>query len=102
MSKPITMNGDVDFNHFTDDDKNQIEEDIKKDLAEGLKGIRQLPDGARLGVYIAYAYYHQLLKKISSTPASTILQKRIRISGTHKTLLYFSAVLQQYFNGTPK
>ncbi|MGZ3766777.1 MAG: phytoene/squalene synthase family protein [Mucilaginibacter sp.] len=93
---------DVDFSNFTEQVKKQIEADIKADLDEGLKGITQLPKGVRLGVYIAYTYYRQLLKKISKTPPEVILQKRTRISGTHKTLLYFSAVFNQKLKKSPK
>ena len=75
--------------------KKQIEADIESDLAEGLKGIKQLPKGARLGVFIAYSYYHRLLKKISKTPAAVILKKRIRLSGAHKALLYFKAAFSK-------
>jgi phytoene/squalene synthetase len=82
----------VNFDHFTDTEKAQIETDIKKDLAEGFKGIKDLPEGARLGVYIAYMYYGELLKKIIQTPAQVILQQRIRITDTNKTMLYLKAI----------
>lgn len=88
----------VDFKRFTEQDKKQIEADIEKDFDEAFRGIKQLPRGTRLGVYVAYIYYRQLFKKISRTPANTILQKRIRISDTHKTALYFKAVLHQKLN----
>ena len=84
----------VDFTNFTNEIKRQIEADIEKDLNDGFKGIKQLPKGARLGVYIAYSYYHRLFKKICNIPAGVILQKRIRISDTHKLMLYFNAVLR--------
>ena len=82
----------VDFNHFTDAEKLQIEIDIKKDLAEGFEGIKDLPEGARLGVYIAYMYYGELLKKIIKTPARIIMLQRIRITDTNKTMLYLKAI----------
>ncbi|QJD95504.1 phytoene/squalene synthase family protein [Mucilaginibacter robiniae] len=88
----------VDFNRFTEQDKLQIEADIKKDFDDAFEGIKLLPRGTRLGVYIAYIYYRQLFKKISRTPASIILQKRIRVSDTHKMALYFKAVLHQKLN----
>jgi phytoene/squalene synthetase len=84
----------IDFSNFTDQAKKQIEADIKKDLITGFKGIKQLPKGVRLGVYIAYTYYRQLFKKICRTPASVILEKRMRISDPHKALLYCSTVLK--------
>ncbi|WP_183563078.1 phytoene/squalene synthase family protein [Mucilaginibacter sp. SP1R1] len=85
----------IDFNNFTEHDKRSIEADIKKDFDDAFEGIKRLPAGTRLGVYIAYMYYLQLFKKISYTPASVILQKRIRISDTRKIGLYVKAVLQQ-------
>jgi 15-cis-phytoene synthase len=88
----------VDFNRFSEQDKQDIEQDIKKDFDDAFEGIKLLPSGTRLGVYIAYVYYLQLFKKISRTPASVIMQKRIRVSDTHKMALYFKAVLHQKLN----
>ncbi len=88
----------VDFNNFTEADKQQIEANIQKDFDDGFEGIKLLPQGTRIGVYIAYKYYLQLFKKISKTPAQTILRKRIRVSGTRKLSLYCGAVLQQKLN----
>jgi phytoene synthase len=88
----------VDFNNFTEQDKTAIETDIEKDFGAAFEGIKGLPRGARLGVYIAYVYYLQLYKKIKSSPANVILLKRIRISDTRKMGLYVKAVLQQKLN----
>jgi phytoene synthase len=88
----------VDFRHFTEHDKKQIEESIQKDFDDGFAGIKQLPEGTRVGVYIAYIYFLQLFKKISHTPAKTILQQRIRVSDTRKLSLYCKAMVQQRLN----
>jgi phytoene/squalene synthetase len=88
----------IDFNNFTEQDKKQIEANIQKDFDDGFAGIKQLPHGTRLGVYIAYKYYLQLFKKISRTPACNILQKRIRVSNRQKVQLYCKAMLQQKLN----
>jgi len=88
----------IDFNNFTEKDKLAIEAEIKHDFDQALEGIKRLPVGTRLGVYIAYIYYLQLFKKISYTPASVILQKRIRVSDARKMSLYVKAVLQQKLN----
>jgi 15-cis-phytoene synthase len=89
----------VDFANFTDEVKKKIENDIEKDLNNGLAGIKQLPKEVRLGVYLAYTYYQQLLKKISKTPVSVILQKRVRITDTRKRVLYIKAVLRHKLMG---
>jgi phytoene synthase len=88
----------VDFSRFTEEDKLHIEADIEKDFDDAFEGIKLLPKGTRLGVYIAYIYYRQLFKKISRTPANVILQKRIRVSDTRKMALYCKAVLHQKLN----
>jgi len=89
---------EIDFTNFDEADKQRIEADIKKDFDAGFKGIKQLPKGTRLGVYIAYVYYFQLFKKIAKLPASTVMQKRIRISDTRKLSLYCKAIVQQKLN----
>jgi len=86
---------EVDFGNFTEQDKRLIEADIKKDFDAGFDGIKQLPQGTRLGVYIAYIYYLQLFKKIIGLSAATVLQKRIRVSDTRKLSLYCKALVQQ-------
>jgi 15-cis-phytoene synthase len=88
----------VDFNHFTAEDKKNIEADIKADFDAGLEGIRMLPKGARLGVYLAYKYYTQLFAKIKRSPAQKIAQQRIRVSDKRKVYLLFSSALRHSFN----
>jgi phytoene/squalene synthetase len=89
---------EIDFTNFGEADKQRIEADIKKDFDAGFEGIKQLPKGARLGVYIAYIYYFQLFKKITRISAATVLQKRIRISDARKLSLYCKALVQQKLN----
>lgn len=88
----------VDFTNFTETDKKIIETDIKQDFDNAFEGIKLLPKGSRLGVYVAYVYYLQLFKKIKATTAFTIMQKRIRVSDTQKLSLYFKARLHQKLN----
>ncbi|WP_295712483.1 phytoene/squalene synthase family protein [Mucilaginibacter sp.] len=88
----------VDFNNFTEQVKLNIQANIQSDFDAAFAGIKRLPVGARLGVYIAYTYYLQLFKKIKNTPANVIMQKRIRVSDTCKIGLYVKAVLQQKLN----
>lgn len=84
----------VDFEAFDKSAKELIEEDIQKDFDDSLVGIEALPDGAKLGVKVAYLYYQKLFDKIKGLPAETITQERIRIPNSRKiTLLlgtYFS------------
>lgn len=88
----------VDFQKFNEQDKIQIETDIKADFDEALAGIRKLPEGAKLGVYIAYIYYLQLFKKIKNTSSATISNKRIRVSDSQKIYLMGKALLKNKLN----
>ncbi len=89
---------DIDFKNFTETDKQRIEADIQKDFDDGFEGIKRLPDGCRLGVYIAYCYYLQLFKKITGISAISLMQKRVRISDTRKVSIYCRAVIKQKLN----
>ena len=77
----------VDFSQFTENDKKEIERDIQKDFDYALMGIKKLPAGSRLGVYLAYIYYLQLFKKIRNLPSSRIMEERVRIPDMNKMLL---------------
>lgn len=72
---------------FTEEVKHTIIKDIENDFSIALEGIRKLPRDVRLPVYVAYTYYTALLKKLSRTPAETILKSRVRISDIKKLLL---------------
>lgn len=72
--------------------KQRIIDEISNEFREAYKGIKLLPGRSRLAVLTAYYYYIQLLRKIESTPASEVMQSRIRVSDTHKMLLLFKAM----------
>ena len=86
---------ELNYNDFKEHHKQEIEADIQHDFDKAFVGIKQLPRGAKPGVYIAYIYYLQLFKKITSTPANVIMQRRIRVSDRRKMALYLKAVVQQ-------
>ena len=88
----------IDFSNFTNEDKIQIEADIKKDFDDAYKGIVQLPEGARFGVYLAYVYYINLFKKIKRSTAAKVKEKRIRVRDSRKVFLLFSSALRNSFN----
>jgi len=88
----------VDFQRFTNEDKLNIEADIKADFDAALEGIRRLPKGARFGVYLAYKYYTQLFSKIKSAPAQLVAQERFRVSDKRKVYLLFSSAVRHQLN----
>ena len=61
-----------ELDQFNEEKKKQIEFDIEHDFKAGLEGIKQLPYGARFGVYVAYVYYYSLFSKIQSLSANNI------------------------------
>lgn len=88
----------INFNHFTATDKAAIEKDIANDFAHAFEGILMLPAKARFGVYLAYKYYISLFKKIKKSSPSLLLQNRIRVSDTFKTIIYLKASLRNSLN----
>ncbi len=88
----------VDFTCFTNDEKVEIEKDIKEDFDRGYAGILNLPKGARFGVYLAYVYYINLFQKISNYPAQQVKHERIRVNDRKKIMLLFSSALRNSLN----
>lgn len=88
----------VEMSEWNEIMKSTIEEDIEKDFAEGLAGIRKLPEGARFGVYVAYVYFHELLIKIRNVKAERLLKERIRLSDRKKYVLLLSAYVHNLTN----
>ncbi len=84
----------VNFLEFSESQKQEIQKDIKADFDDALEGIRALPKGCKLGVYVAYVYYLELFEKIKATPAKIISDKRIRISDSQKLYLMAQAMLK--------
>lgn len=83
----------VSFELFDKLAKGVIEEDIQKNFDDALIGIANLPEGAKLGVKVAYMYYQKLFDKIKGVPASALIKERIRIPNSQK----FSLLLGTYF-----
>lgn len=77
----------VDFNNFTQEDKKNIELDIRDEFRSSLDGIKRLPKGARAGVYLAYIYYTVLFKKIKNSSPDKVKTERIRVPNFVKFLL---------------
>ena len=88
----------VDLNNFNETVKTEIEADIDIDFMAGYEGIKQLPKGARFGVYIAYVYYYSLFKKIKKTHCDIILSPRVRISNKRKYGLFVSSFVRHTIN----
>ncbi|MFT6809419.1 MAG: phytoene synthase [Saprospiraceae bacterium] len=85
---------ELDFNSFDCFEKIKIEEEIQVEFDKALMGIKNLPQGAKLGVYVAYKYYTKLLKKIQKCSAAEVREQRIRVGDSRKLLLLSTSALK--------
>jgi phytoene/squalene synthetase len=74
----------TDLTNLNEESKQFIIDDIENDFVKGLEGIKKLPMEAKFGVFMAYRYYRQLLKKLKHTPALDIKSSRIRVPNYKK------------------
>ena len=86
------------FNNLSELEKNTIINEIEDDFKLGLQGIKELPIVAKFGVFIAYRYYNQLLKKLKKTPATEIINKRIRVPNLKKIELLTRSYVKYQLN----
>lgn len=84
----------IDMRKLSQADKQAIEADIEADFDAALIGIRQLPKGARFGVYVAYIYYLNLFRKIKALPFDRILRERVRVRNRRKIALLTTSYLR--------
>lgn len=89
----------VNFNHFTEDAKGNIESEIETEFDQALEGIQRLPLNSRKGVYLAYIYYRVLFNKIRRTPAQHIKTVRIRVPDHRKVSLMVQCLVMPRYNG---
>lgn len=97
---------DLSRTYFPNTDLNQLDEaskqaiiaDIESDFLEGLQGIKRLPIEAKFGVFMAYRYYSQLLKKLKKTPALEIKSTRIRVPNYKKFELLTRSYVKYQLN----
>ncbi len=85
---------DIAIENFDEQIKAQIESEIYEDFQNALQGIKMLPPGCKLGVYLAYIYYLALFKKIIHTPHHRILRERTRIPNIKKCILLIVSYLK--------
>ena len=77
----------TDLTKLNESSKNTIIKEIENDLLNGFMGIKKLPLESKFGVFMAYRYYQQLLKKLKNTPAARIKESRIRVPNYKKVSL---------------
>lgn len=88
----------IDYLSFSNNDKSQIEADIKKDFDHAFIGIQLLPKGVKFGVYLAYIYYTNLFTKISNSTAKAVVNERIRVRNRRKIYLLATSAIKNELN----
>jgi len=88
----------TDLNQLDEESKIKIIEEGEGDFKEGLNGIKKLPIEAKFGVFMAYRYYSQLLKKLKKTPALEIKNTRIRVPNYKKIELLTRSYVKYQLN----
>lgn len=72
---------------FDEAAKQNIVEDIERDLSAAYAAIVRLPESSRAAVLLSYRYYERLLRIIKRTPAHTLLKQRVRVDDAQKLAL---------------
>lgn len=88
----------TDLENLNESSKIKIIKEIEDDFSHGLNGIKQLPLEAKFGVFMAYRYYNQLLKKLKKTPAIEIKNTRIRVHNYKKIELLTRSFVKYQLN----
>lgn len=88
----------VDYMWFCQQDKFEIEVDIKKDFDDVYKGIVQFFEGVWFGVYLVYIYYINLFKKICLVLVDWVMQECICVFNWCKVVFLFSLALCNSLN----
>jgi 15-cis-phytoene synthase len=84
----------LEIGSFSEKMKMEIVKEIENDFKQAYKGIRLLPSGSKIGVYLAYIYYLALLKKIKKRPVEEVLNNRIRITNWIKMVVLAMAYIR--------
>ena len=85
---------DVNLEKINNDQKNEIILDIENDFSEAFVGLKQLDKDSFFGVYVAYIYYKELLKKLKKVNLTKLKEQRIRISNLKKVSLVINSAIK--------
>ena len=88
----------IQLNNLNENTKKEIITDIEMDFKNALTGIKLLPIEAKFGVFMAYRYYNQLLKKLKNTPAPEIKNTRVRVHNLKKIELLTRSYVKYQLN----
>ncbi|GAB3399884.1 squalene/phytoene synthase family protein [Schumannella luteola] len=82
----------VSVTSFTEADKVRLVDDIDRELATAAAAIPEIPTGSRRAVALAHGLFAELSTRIRSTPASVLIDTRVRVPNPVKAKLAALAV----------
>nr|WP_034647905.1 squalene/phytoene synthase family protein [Cellulomonas sp. HZM] len=83
----------VDAHHLTDDQRDDLLDDIDTDLAIAADAIALLPPSSRRAVRCAHDLFAALSARLRRTPAATIAGTRVSVGVTTKSLIVARSLL---------
>lgn len=86
----------VQLNTFTDETRDVLVAEIKRDLDVAAVALKRLPRRSRVAVEVSVRYYGALLRKIARTPAAQLLTRRVRVANAWKVWLLVQVSVQQF------
>ncbi len=89
---------DTNLAALDEESKQKIIAEIEEDFRLGYAGIVKLPAEAKFGVYTAYVYYNQLLKKLKNVPSLDIKNSRISVPVYEKAGLLAKSYISYRLN----
>jgi phytoene synthase len=81
----------VELGTFSEDDKRRLLADIDADLAASSAALEELPASSRRAVALAQLLFGELTERIRATPASALIQTRVRVPASVKLRLAAAA-----------
>ena len=85
----------VDPQRLSETDKHRLLDDIDADLVAAGGATRRLPDSSRSAVAVAHAVFGELSARLRATPASRIMDTRVRLSAGTKARLAVTALARE-------
>ena len=82
---------DIRIEHFNEEQKQRLVDDIYRDLATSRAALVKLPRSSRRAVSAAQMMFSQLNDEIASTPADRLIEKRVRVSNAAKAWIFIKA-----------
>ena len=86
----------LDPKKLTNEKRDELVADIRKDLKVAAKSIRILPKGARRAVGAAQILFQVLNDLISITPAEKLMTTRIRVPDWYKVVMLVRVIFGWY------